>query len=746
MIRLRPMQEKILEYQGGSMGISAVPGSGKTFTLSLLAARLLAERMIEEEQEILIVTLVNSAVENFRQRIGGFVREMGLLPNIGYRVRTLHGLAHDIVRERPSLVGLSDGFQIVDDQEATRMRNRVVDAWLKANPGRVIDSLLTPEVLENKGKAESVRRNEWPRLAQDVVAQVIGRAKDLRLSAADLTPRLANEISLPLLEMAVAVYRDYERALSFRGAVDFSDLIRLAIDALEADHGLLERLQDRWPFVLEDEAQDSSTLQEEILRRLASDNGNWVRVGDPNQAIFETFTTASPEHFLNFLKTARYRMELPNSGRSTQSIIDLANYFIGWVRSEHPVVELRQSLAEPLILPAPPGDPQPNPPAKETIIEFIDQDFDEDREIAWVADHLAAWLPANPDRTVAVLVRTNEHGGKVATALGDRDLPCIELLRTTTPTRKTTGALTYFLAHLADPTSPKTLADAYKVFRRGEAEEETQAVAVSRGQRLLQKLQRTEEFLAPAPGNDWLESLPPEDGRLAADLEEFKRQLRRWHAAAMLPVDQLVLTIAQDFFREPPELALAQKLASLLAEAGDSNPDWRLPEFRHELVQIANNMRSFIGFSDEDLAFDPDKQKGKVVVATYHKAKGLEWDRVYLMQASNAFFPSAHPEDPYFSQRYYIRDGLDVGAEAQAQLYMIMDDDPFGGFDEGSATRKARLDNGAESLRTFYVGITRARRQLIVTYNTGRKGKNGPSVPFTVLKTYEEERRNGAPR
>ena len=130
MIQLRPMQEKVLEYQGGTMGISAVPGSGKTFTLSLLAARLLEERLIEDDQEILIVTLVNSAVDNFRQRIGGFVREMHLLPNIGYRVRTLHGMAHDIVRERPSLVGLSDGFQIVDELEASRVRNRVVDAWL----------------------------------------------------------------------------------------------------------------------------------------------------------------------------------------------------------------------------------------------------------------------------------------------------------------------------------------------------------------------------------------------------------------------------------------------------------------------------------------------------------------------------------------------------------------------------------------------------------------------------------------
>ena len=57
-------------------------------------------------------------------------------------------VAHDIVRERPSLVGLSDGFQIVDELEASRMRNRVVDDWSRASPGRVIDGLLALEVLE----------------------------------------------------------------------------------------------------------------------------------------------------------------------------------------------------------------------------------------------------------------------------------------------------------------------------------------------------------------------------------------------------------------------------------------------------------------------------------------------------------------------------------------------------------------------------------------------------------------------
>jgi DNA helicase-2/ATP-dependent DNA helicase PcrA len=83
------------------MGVSAVPGSGKTHTLSLLAAQIIASGALEDDQEVLVVTLVNSAVDNFASRVGSFVESFGLLPNLGYRVRTLHGLAHDIVRERP---------------------------------------------------------------------------------------------------------------------------------------------------------------------------------------------------------------------------------------------------------------------------------------------------------------------------------------------------------------------------------------------------------------------------------------------------------------------------------------------------------------------------------------------------------------------------------------------------------------------------------------------------------------------
>ena len=122
--------------------------------------------------------------------------------------------------------------------------------------------------------------------------------------------------------MGCAIYQEYQRSLAYRGAVDFDDLIRLALAALRADPDLVERLREQWPYILEDEAQDSSRLQEEILRILAGEERHWVRVGDPNQAIYETFTTANPQHLIDFIQSPEVlRNELPVSGRSTRSII-----------------------------------------------------------------------------------------------------------------------------------------------------------------------------------------------------------------------------------------------------------------------------------------------------------------------------------------------------------------------------------------------------------------------------------------
>jgi len=738
----RPKQQEVLAYTGGYMGVSAVPGSGKTWTLSRLAADIVESGELDDDQEVLVVTLVNSAVDNFYQRVGDFIKDAGLIPHLGYRVRTLHGLAHDIVRERPELVGLDTKFQIIDERQAQSIRTEAAQAWLRANP-TVLDEFLDPGMDDDK--AAWVRRDWLPDLVGDIALGFIRTAKDKQLTPERLRQHLDElPVPLPLAEMGIAIYADYQRALAYRGAVDFDDLIRLALQALRQDEKLLERLRYTWPYILEDEAQDSSRLQEEILETLAGTKGNWVRVGDPNQAIYETFTTANPRYLRQFIRERTVqRRELPNSGRSTQSIIDLANYLVEWTMKQHPERGARDALSgPPFIQPVPSGDPGANPPDDPSQVHLYDRKLTAAEEIRVVVDSLERWLPEHPDATVAVLAPINKRGDEFVDELKRRGIPVVERLRSTASTRKSARALEDVLNHLAEPGSASRLAEACKAWRLAQDIGEPEKALTERLAELLRKCSQVEDYLWPSPGRDWLEALglegtAPENH---AQLVAFRGIARRWQEAVLLPIDQLLLTVSQDLFSEPTELALAHKLALILRQAGQANPAWRLPELAGELKAIAGNERTFLGFEEDDSGFDPDQHKGKVVVATVHKAKGLEWDRLYLTSVNNYDFPSRQEGEAFIAERWYLRDSLNLEAEALAQLEALLSSDEYSWYQEGVATRQARLDYVRERLRLLYVGITRAKKELVVTWNTGRKGGLRPAEPFVALLDYWSQR------
>jgi DNA helicase-2/ATP-dependent DNA helicase PcrA len=154
-----------------------------------------------------------------------------------------------------------------------------------------------------------------------------------------------------------------------------------------------------------------------------------------------------------------------------------------------------------------------------------------------------------------------------------------------------------------------------------------------------------------------------------------------------------------------------------------------MAELTDELAVIARNQRRFLGFDAEDTGFEP--KPGEVTISTLHKAKGLEWDRVYVMSVNNYNFPSAEPYDTYISEKWFIRGRLNLEAEALAQLQSLVQGKTYA---EEHATRQARLDYVRERLRLLYVGITRAKKELILTWNTGRSREaKQMAVPFIAL-------------
>jgi len=251
---------------------------------------------------------------------------------------------------------------------------------------------------------------------------------------------------------------------------------------------------------------------------------------------------------------------------------------------------------------------------------------------------------------------------------------------------------------------------------------------------------RPERFIWPVSEDDWPTGLEQANEKLRT----FQALLQEWHHAVLLPIDQLLLTMAQDLTLEADELALAYKMSVALRRIQASNPTWGLKHFAAELEAIAKNQRRFLGFSDLETAFDPDEHPGEVVVSTVHKAKGLEWDRVYLLSVNNYDYPSAEEGDAYIAEPWFLREGLNLQAEALAQFELLSNGYLEEGYMEGRASEQARIDYAAERLRLLYVGITRARSELVITYNTGRRGDMRTATPLQALMDYWREESDGA--
>ncbi len=822
----RPSQQNILRYNGGRLGIAAVPGAGKTQILSALAARIIDDQRLQDGQEVLIVTLVNSAVDNFEARIKTFFADRPLRALYKYRVRTLHGLAHDIVREKPGSVGLDNKFGIIDEREAESIRKDAVRAWLAENERALIANYFKDDLQEYEiNRAKNDQRFGLADSVEKLAYAFIRTCKDRSLTPEDVRRKLDSAPApLFLAEAGCWIYGQYQQSLRYRGAVDFDDLITYAHKILESDPEYLARLQYRFPFVLEDEAQDSSLTQQKILQLLSGGvvsirpdehgttrppQGNWVRVGDPNQAIFETFTTADPELLREFIRNNEHA-DMPESGRSQPSILALANHLIDWVMTAHPDANVRSALSLPHIVPAPAGDPQQNPLEDREGIKLISKKYTPEEELDAVVKSIKSYVdsfaetPIEEQPTIAVLVPRNARGVDVVSELRKRGIEPIELISSTAETRAAAGALNLLLSYLADPQSAGKLANAYRVYRRDvfgsnrtvgaehrsaqndEATEDAKEDAavlrpyIERIPALLRKMVDVENFVAPkdlTPGPspkgrgeslDWLAALGESEAeQVVGELSEFRERVQRWLKAVTLPIDQLVLTLAQDVFSEASDLALAHKLALVLRGAANDHTDWRLPELTSELAVIAKNERRFIGFSSDDSGFDPERHRGRVVVTTMHKAKGLEWDRVYMMSVNNYDFPSNAMGDRFISEKWFIRDGLNLEAEALAQLTAITGsryggggrvafdayrdpaaysttsttrpaNDEYDWYEEGTATMQSRLGYAKERLRLLYVGITRAKKGLIVTWNSGRQGDATPSLALSELMGWWE--------
>ncbi|MAT99062.1 MAG: hypothetical protein CL608_18100 [Anaerolineaceae bacterium] len=739
-LQLRPAQEKILEYENGRLAISAVPGSGKTFTLSLLAAKLIGNGRIDpNQQQILIVTYLNSSVDTFKVRIRQRL-EAEELPPVGFDVRTLHSLALEIVRTANSGLGEESGPVVLDEGQGTHFLARAVDGWIEAHPGEW--SQFLPD-------DSPQTRARWRDVTQKMAKAFIRAAKNERYRPEQIMQKLESGnfqesedmlpiTEAPLLWMMCGIYSRYQTILDRQGSLDFDDLIWQAVELLDQRAGLAEQLRRRWPYVLEDEAQDSVPLQEALISRLTGENGNWVRVGDPNQAITSTFTAAHPRFFNAFAdRPDVLSRPLPNSGRCAPLIMGAANTLLHWVMDKHPVPEVQtNTFRRQDIEPTPPGDAQPNPPDSEADIRIRVYKHREDEELPQVAKLSVRYTQKRPDHTVAILVPTNNLGHQIAEHLDELDADYDNLLRGGTREREIAAAMHAVLTVLADPLDTKAITAAHaSLHALGHPAALLPDEELEQFHTLLRSVHQPEALLYPHDDNGAAQALPAgvateTQTQVAARFAAFLQGLL---ALRPLPIDDLALALGDELFAwgdvHEGDLAIAYQIATLLRQWRDSQPDWRLPELVAELGNIVSGRRSLPLSSPTDFGYEP--VPGRVTLTTQHSAKGLEWDAVFMIGVDGYWIPSNL--DSYFLGVSDILGG-DPTAEVVAQLRYLMEGDA-GIYDGRSATESAHIDIIAERLRLLYVGITRARRflQLSRSRATRSYNKERDAEPATVM-------------
>ena len=365
--QLNPAQREAVSAPAGHQLILAGAGSGKTRVLVHRIAWLIQVEGVSP-YSIMAVTFTNKAAREMRGRIEEL---MGVNPR-GMWVGTFHGLAHRLLQAHWRDAGLVQNFQILDSDDQLRLVKRVYNEL-------------------------NIDEKRWP--ARSAVSYINGhkdegrRAKHV-VESADLYERTM-----------LAVYREYESACNRASLVDFGELLLRAHELWLNHPELLKHYQDRFPFILVDEFQDTNTIQYAWLRVLAGQQCWLTAVGDDDQSIYG-WRGAKIENIQqfdqDFPNTQVVRLE--QNYRSTGTILRAANGVIS---------QNFGRLGKTLRTDGEDG---------EKISLYAG--FNEQDEARFIVDQIETWVAAGNRRdSIAILYRSNAQSRVLEEALLRESVP-----------------------------------------------------------------------------------------------------------------------------------------------------------------------------------------------------------------------------------------------------------------------------------------------------------------------------------
>lgn len=728
---LRKGQKELVElYREGYCAVPAIPGGGKTHSLTQWAVEMISSQHCNNGK-ILIVTYMNTAVNNFKQRISNELDKRGIVGKKSYLVSTIHGLCLQIIKDKPDKIIANEEFEIIDPVAKVHLIERALDEWKKDNEDR-FTYFISDEQLNSAKRADTYQKwqKNFKRIVESGISDIKSRGLNF-VAAKELTSKL-NKNSL--LKAVSEIYSLYDKKLKASGCLDFDDMLYNAKKILEEDEELLERYRKKYSFVCEDEAQDSNLIQSEILELIA--NGNLLRVGDSNQAICGSFSNSEYTLFKDFCNDSRTtNYKITQSSRNTKEIIDLANYFVKYVIEEHPVEECKSSLVPQFIETVELDDPFKNPTTEEYGIKTrIFNKWEE--EVAGVVAQASYMQNKYPDKTIAILIPTAWRINSVVALLEEKGIAFEQLDNTSSEKNKTVRLLGRVIDFIASPQNSRKLADMVEECFSIDVSLEEEKKIIKNEQKLLRNFiesYSTEKLIYPLTGEINFSDVPDELQNtqvwkfFISKLDLIKELLE----FPTIVIEKLILYISEKFNFGREERAIAQKVANDVRYLMGQNPRWRLSDLATELLSTKNMFNYFAGVVWDLQGYEA--KPGVITVSTYHKSKGLEWDIVFLMCLNNSDFPVTL-EDKFMGEYWFLKETFkNPLAVIKGEVKNVLDNK-----ETGDLQKEMKLEIISEKSRLLYVGITRAREHLFLSAFEANRGRKNEVLPSTYLAKIKE--------
>ncbi len=795
----REDQKEVLEYKKGKMAISAVPGAGKTTILLALIIKLLNDGINPEN--IFVLTYMESAARNFRERIQNSNQELSQLPNIS----TIHGLALKILKENANFekLGLNADFEICDDTQRSRILREIASeldvkktemedfdrgvSIYKMSGG---ENTLTPSPSPLKGegnipkispcqystdtllKAKELRKNQtepeelmWfilrnnsfcdtkfrrqaplgkyivdflcpekkliieldgsQHLAEDNLKH--DKTRDaflesegyqvLRFYNSDILnnieavldkiflalhpsplrgegqgvrvqkPSTADKKVTKFLEFA----EKYKKRLAENNLIDYDDMLLMSVRLLEENPDILSYYQEICHYIIEDEAQDSSAIQQRLIELLSSKHKNLIRCGDINQAITTTFSNADVEGFRRFIEESETKVSMDCSQRCTKDVWKLANDLILYAEAKE---ETKKAFYNIFMRPV----EGKNPEEKNAISSFVFEN--EFAEKNYILKQIKNILSKNPKATIGILLRSNFQVGRWTSFINNAGLRTIT--RSECLEQKGIFRTIYaILKIIQNPFDNENIANNYEVLAElGHCKSN-----------LYQTIKNGEK--------PFIQMNVDEMNNIG--LELFYWDLIFWLSFSSLPAEELAIKIGLHYYSSDIEKSNVYLISTLIKRLSNSYKSY--PVLIERLGELAKkpNLSGFKFFSEEEKS-DKEILEGKVQIMTLHKSKGDEFDAVFLPEMLEKNLPLAFENVSLKKNARF----METIREFNPNYRQKTDDE-------------LKIFLLEENLRLMYVAITRAKRKLCISSNKTSRTSVIPQ-PSTIFKTMEGQR------